>query len=430
MRMFYLLSIARMNNNTETKPSTYQPIKIVKVGFIGLGTRGMRAIHRFLHLEGVEIVGLADTVPDKIRNAQQIISDYNHSNAKEFPGPEGWKEICSHPDINLIYICTDWLSHTPISVYALEQGKNVAVEVPATTTIDECWQLVETVERTGLRFMMLENCCYDLFELTTLNMIRQGLFGEIMHGEGAYIHDIRELIFASSEKGGFQNYWHRDFNTNHSGNTYPTHGLGPVCLAMSINRGDRMKTLVSMSTRQAGLTAYAQKHFGISSKEANQTYKLGDFSTTIIQTEKEHTILLKNSMSIPQPYSRVYSLNGTKGYLVKYPDYHIALEPDSDVMLSEKRMEELLERYKHPYIQKTGDKAIDLCGKRARDYIMDFRLIYCMHEGLPFDLDVYDAAAWSAIIELTEKSVLNGSVPVEIPDFTRGNWQTKTPQNS
>lgn len=406
-------------NTTPMKCPQYTPIPVVRVGIIGLGTRGMRAVHRFIHMEGAVITGLSDLLPAKIEIARQTVHTRSLLTVEGYAGAEGWKALCDSPDIDLVYICTDWLSHTPISLYALNQGKQVAVEVPAATTVDECWQLVETVEKTGQRLMMLENCCYDLFELNTLNMVRHGLFGEIMHGEGAYIHDLRKLIFAAPEKGGFQNYWHKDFNTRHSGNTYPTHGLGPVCQAMGIRRGgDRMTSLVSLSTRQAGLTAYARARFGEDSEEARQPYQLGDFSSTIIRTEQGHTLLLKNSMTLPRPYSRIYALSGTKGYIVKYPLPLMTLEPDADAMLTTAQMEQWMEEYRHPYVREVGERAVRLCGERARDYIMDYRLIHCLREGLPFDMDVYDAAAWSSIIELSEQSVNRGGAPVDIPDFT------------
>lgn len=399
-----------------------EPIPVVRVGFIGLGTRASRALKRYMYLEGVEIKALCDILPSNIEQSQEVLIANNRPKAIEYSGNDVWKEMCQRTDIDLIYICTDWLNHTPMAVYAMECGKHVAVEVPAATTVDECWQLVNAVEKTRRHCMMLENCCYDFFELTTLNMVQQGVFGEIIHGEGAYIHDLRKMMFAEKSEGGFHDFWQKKFNMQHTGNPYPTHGLGPICQAMNIHRGDKMNFLVSMSTKQMGMSRYAKEKFGEDSPEATQQYKLGDMNTTLIQTEKGRTIMLQHDMVSPRPYSRIHLLSGSSGYLQKYPIQQIALEPNAEEALSEEAMNNLLKKYEHPFVTLLGEKAIEVADIRARDFIMDYRLIYCLRKGLPLDQDVYDAAEWSCIVELSEKSVLNGSVPIEIPDFTRGAW--------
>ena len=300
--------------------------------------------------------------------------------------------------------------------------KAMAVEVPAAMSIDECWQLVNTVEKTRKHCMMLENCCYDFFEMATLNMAQQGVFGEVIHGEGAYIHDLRSLNFYPSEKGGYQGMWRLKYNEEHTGNPYPTHGLGPICQIMNIHRGDKMNYLVSMSTKQVGMTEYAKETFGADSKEAKQTYKVGDMNTTLIQTEKGKTILIQHDVTSPRPYDRHHVVSGTKGFAQKYPVEGIALEPEAHEFLSKVQMDSIMALYEHPITKEVGEKARKVGGHGGMDFIMDYRLIYCLRNGLPLDQDVYDAAEWSCLTELTETSVKNGGAPVEIPDFTRGAW--------
>ncbi|MFT4222993.1 Gfo/Idh/MocA family protein [Dysgonomonas sp.] len=401
---------------------TCEPLKTVRVGMIGLGVRATKAINRFMYLDGVEIKALCDIIPSNIELSQSILFNYNHKKADEYTDKEGWKLLCQRPDIDLVYISTDWLTHAPMAVYAMQQGKHVALEVPAATTLAECWQLVDTAEQTQRHCMMLENCCYDSFELNTLHMAQQGVFGEILHVEGAYIHDLRERVLSNEFGKRHPSNWQTMYNVQHTGNPYPTHGLGPVCQLLNIHRGDKMNYLVSMSTKQYGMKQYAQEKFGPDSLEASLDYRLGDMNSTLIRTQKGKTILVQHNISNPRPYTRIHLINGSNGYAQKYPVERIALYPDSENVLNEKQMSELLQKYEHPFLKKMGRKAIEICGERARDFLMDYRLIYCLQNGLPLDQDVYDAVEWSCLVELTEMSVLNGSMPVEIPDFTRGDW--------
>jgi len=420
---------------------TCDPIPTLRVGFIGLGMRGIGGVDRFSYLEGVEIKALCDLEQYNIDRSQNLLLERNKSKADEYIGNDAWKKLCERDDIDLVYICTDWLNHTPMAVYAMEHGKHVAVEVPAATTVAECWQLVNTSEKTRRHCMMLENCCYDFFEMATLNMAQQGLFGEVIHGEGAYIHDLRELNFnprlsddQTYEPGigntkkeqpgisGYWNYWRKEFNIKHTGNPYPTHGLGPICQIMNIHRGDKMNYLVSMSTRQAGMTEYAKKRFGEDSPEAKQEYKLGDMNTTLIRTEKGKTIMIQHDVTSPRPYSRIHLVSGTKGFAQKWPATQIALEPDGHQPLDKITMDSLLARYEHPFSKEIGELARKVGGHGGMDFIMDYRLVYCLRNGLPLDMDVYDAAEWSCIVELSEQSVLNGGEPIQIPDFTRDAW--------
>ncbi|MPL98418.1 Glycosyl hydrolase family 109 protein 1 [bioreactor metagenome] len=398
------------------------PIPTVRVAFIGLGSRGLEAVRRFMYLEGIEVVAICDINKDFVSKTQELLTENNKPKALEFTGEEDWKKVCELENVDLIYNCTHWALHTPIAVYAMEQGKHIALEVPAAMSIEDCWKLVDTAEKTRRHCMMLENCCYDFFEMATLNMAQQGLLGEIVHAEGAYIHDLRELNFKSPEEGGYQGMWRLDYNAKNKANLYPTHGLGPVCQALNIHRGDKMNYLVSMSSDQFGMTEYAKNKFGENSDYAKRTYEKGDINTTIIKTEKGKTIMIQHDVTSPRPYNRIHMLSGTKGFVQKYPIQGIALEPNAHEFLPEKEMEKLLKEYEHPIVKEVGEKAKEVGGHGGMDFIMDYRLIYCLRNGLPLDQDVYDAAEWSSLVELTEISVRNGSIPVEVPDFTRGDW--------
>lgn len=410
--------ISRQKGQKDVLKLASKPISIVRIGLIGLGVRASRALDRFMSLNGVEIKALCDISSQNVDQFQYRLLQKNRLRAKEYVGVDSWKRLCEDIEVDLIYICTDWLSHAKIAIYAMQQDKHVAVEVPAATTVEACWQLVDTAEKTRKHCMMLENCCYDYFELATLNMVQQGIFGEVLHGEGAYIHDLRERIFTNEFGARMSNNWQNNYNIQHTGNPYPTHGLGPVSQVLNIHRGDKMDYLVSMSSKQQGMAEYVK---GKHPLQAEVGYKLGDMNTTLIKTHKGKTIMLQHNISNPRPYSRIHSITGTKGFYQKYPIEQIVLESE-DNSLSSLQIKELLNKYKHPFYQEIGDLAIETCGERARDFIMDYRLIYCLQNGLPLDQDVYDAAEWSCIVELSEKSVLNNSMPVQIPDFTRGAW--------
>ncbi len=396
------------------------PIDTVRVAIIGLGMRGQGAVRRLSFIEEAKIVALVDVVPSSVERAQQTLKNMNRPPADEYFGEDSWKEVCERDDIDLIYICTHWDLHAPIAIYAMEQGRHVATEIPAAITVEEAWDLVNTAERTRRHMMMLENCNYDFFEMATLNMAQQGLFGEIVHAEGAYIHDLRSLLFR--EEGGYWDMWRLRHNEERDGSLYPMHGLGPIAHAMNIHRGDRMEYLVSVSSGQFGLTAYAKEQFGEDSDFAQRDYKKGDMNTTIIKTTKGKTIKIQHDVTSPRPYSRIHMLSGTKGFAQKWPRTGIALEPNGHNWLSDEDLQELLREYEHPIVTEVGAKAREVGGHGGMDFIMDYRLIYCLHHGLPLDQDVYDAAEWSAIIELSEVSVRNNGMPVQIPDFTRGDW--------
>ncbi|MDR0844192.1 MAG: Gfo/Idh/MocA family oxidoreductase [Tannerella sp.] len=401
------------------------PIPEIRVAFIGLGMRGPGHVGHFCQIEGTKIVALCDVRPECVEKTQAILKKHNRPEAAGYTGEEDWKKICERDDIDLIYNVTPWALHVPIALYAMQHGKHVVTEVPMAFSLDDCWALVDTAEKTQRHCMMLENCCYDFFELTTLNMARKGLFGEVYHGEGAYIHDLRSL--KNDKEHGYYNMWRLEHSKQHNGNPYPTHGLGPVAQIMNINRGDRFDYLNSTSSNQYGLTLYAQETFGKDSPEAKAAYKLGDMNLTTIRTVNGHTVLVVHDTTSPRPYDRIHKISGTKGYACKYPQEQIALEPHAHDFLKPEEFKALMEQYEHPLSKYIGEKARAAGGHGGMDFIMNWRLVYCLQNGLPLDQDVYDAVTWSSITALSEASISNRSNTVDVPDFTYGDWKTAKP---
>jgi hypothetical protein len=399
----------------------------VRIGIIGLGMRGPGAVERMSFIDGVEIKALCDQYPDRVAAAQKILEKKGLPKATEYSGSkEAWKELCNRQDIDLVYITTPWSWHTPMAVYAMEHGKHAATEVPAAKTMDECWQLVETSEKTKKHCMMLENCCYDFFELLTLNMARNGLFGELMHAEGAYLHDLRSLNF---DKNGYAEMWRLKENASRNGNLYPTHGLGPVAQCLNINRGDQMDYLTSMSSNDFMMGVIAKEKAATDSfyNEFKGAQYRGNINTTVIKTVKGKTIMVQHDVTSPRPYSRIHLISGTKGIACKWP------EPPKisfgEGWIKENEYKILEEKYTLPIVKHIGAIAKNVGGHGGMDFIMDWRLIDCLRNGLPLDEDVYDAALWSSIAPLSEKSVASRSQSVDIPDFTKGAWKTNQPVN-
>jgi hypothetical protein len=324
--MAEILEAVRKNHKQRFNMSGYSApaLPVVRVGLLGLGDRGSGAVQRLSRIEGVEIMALADKREVAVKGAQKYLSGIGRPEAREFFGTEDeWKKMVELPDIDLVYICTPWVLHTPNAVYAMEHGKHVACEVPIARTVDECWQLVETSERTKQHCMMLENCCYDFFELLTLNMARQGMFGDLIHGEGAYIHNLLNGNFQKADDStpsgrGYTDMWRLRENATRNGNLYPTHGLGPICQILNINRGDRMDYLSSVST---GDFSMASKQKEMAEKdpfytEWNNSDFRGNINTTIIRTVLGKTIMVQHDVSSEQPYSRIHLVKGTHGMAV------------------------------------------------------------------------------------------------------------------
>lgn len=390
------------------------PIDTVRVGFIGLGMRGPGAVYRFTHIPGVKIVALCDVEQDRVSSAQDTLKKAGLPEAAEYSGStEAYKALCERDDIDLVYVATDWIHHAPIGVYAMEHGKHVAIEVPAAMTLEEIWQLVDTAERTRKHCMQLENCVYDFFELTTLNMAQNGVFGELLHVEGSYIHNLADYW------GDYWNNWRLDYNRKHRGDVYPTHGFGPACQLLDIHRGDRLKTLVAMDTKSVNGAAQVAKMTG----EQCDDFKNADHTLTMIGTENGKTILIEHNVMTPRPYSRMYQVTGTEGFANKYPVKQYCIgEINPHRAVSEEDMNRLMNEYKHPIHLEIESKAKEVGGHGGMDFIMDYRLVYCLRNGLPLDMDVYDLAEWCGMIELSRISLENGSMPVAVPDFTRGGW--------
>ncbi len=416
----------RQTHRQQFNMSGYAAPKLdtVRIGFIGLGNRGPGAVVRMSHIEGVEIKALCDLRPEKVSAVQKLLENSSFK-PETYSGKEDeWKKLCERKDIDLVYIATPWHLHTPMAIYAMEQGKHVATEVPATTTMEESWQLVETSERTRQHCMMLENCCYDFFELLTLNMVRQGFFGEIVHGEGAYIHDLLEGNFS---KDKYYDMWRLKENFR-NGNLYPTHGLGPICQVMDINRGDKMEYLVSVSGNDFMMGEMAKK---LAAQDEfykpyeNKTYR-GNMNTTTIRTSKGRTIMIQHDVTSPRPYSRIHLVSGTKGAAVKYPEPP-RIATGHENWVSPEEYKALEEKYTPALTRKLGEMAKQIGGHGGMDFLMDWRLIDCLHNGLPLDMDVYDAALWSAIAPLSEWSVANRSNSIDVPDFTSGAWKNNQP---
>ena len=400
-------------------------IETVRIGFIGVGNRGAGAVKRMSYIQGVAINAICDVRAEKAAAAKERIQSSGHEATLYTDNDESWKAVCDREDIDLIYIATHWQLHTPIALYAMEQGKHVAVEIPAATTVDDCWKLVETSEKTRKHCVILENCCYDFFELLTLNLVRQGFFGELIHAEGAYIHDILHSLV---KPGARYDFWRLQENTNRNGNLYPTHGLGPICQALNVNRGDRLEYMTSMASNDFMLASLAEEaadknpelrqHIGPTSR--------GNMNTSTIRTTKGRTIMLQHDVSSPRPYSRIHLLSGTKGTAQKYPTPG-RIATGHQGWLDEQALAELEAQYTPPIVMKIGELAKQVGGHGGMDFMMDWRLIDCLRNGLPVDMDVYDAALWSVIGPLSEWSVANRSAPIDIPDFTNGAWKNNAP---
>lgn len=399
-------------------------LDVVRIGFVGLGNRGPDAVNRMNKIDGVSIKALCDIRPEKVNAVKKSLEGSGHTPEVYTGKEEEWKKMCDRPDIDLIYIATPWSLHAPMALYAMNQGKHVCIEVPAAKTLDECWQLVEASERTRKHCIILENCCYDFFELLTLNMARHGLLGEIVHGEGAYNHDLLNSNFNKDE---YYNMWRLKENMR-NGNLYPTHGLGPVAQVLDINRGDRMDYLVATSTNDFSMGAKAKE---LASKDdfykeyANKTFR-GNMNVTTIRTEKGKTIMLQHDVSSPNIYSRIFKISGTKGSVIKYPDPARIAFGDEE-WISPEEFKKLEEQYQPPIIKRVGELAKQVGGHGGMDFLMDWRTIDCLRNGLPVDMDVYDAALWSAIAPLSEQSVANRSKSIDIPDFTGGSWKSNKP---
>jgi len=406
---------------------TAPPMETVRVGFIGLGMRGPDAVERFSQIEGTDIKGLCDVEAERVEECQKLLEKLGRPRAAGYSGStEAYKAMCDRDDIDLVYIATDWVHHAPLAVYAMEHGKHVAVEVPAAMTLDEIWLLINTSERTRKHCMMLENCVYDFFEIAVLNMAQQGLFGEVLHVEGSYLHNLDDFW------PEYWNNWRLDYNMKHRGDIYPTHGIGPDCQVLNIHRGDLMEYLVAMDTKPCNGPKVVKR---LMNQECPD-FQNGDQTSTLIRTVNGKTMLIQHDVLTPRPYSRMYQVVGSDGYASKYPVRQLLFRagmldktesPDyqnlnAHAALPDSMCKAMLQKYLPPFVQELEEKAREVGGHGGMDFIMDYRLVYCLQNGLPLDMDVYDMAEWCCLGPLTRISLENGSAPVAVPDFTRGAW--------
>jgi predicted dehydrogenase len=417
---------AKTNDLSSGEPAlTTEPVKglpfeardVVRIGLVGCGRRGRSLLNDLLGIPKVEVKAVCDVVGAHAAHAQALCEK------RKAPRPEAYtkgelhyEELVRRDDLDLVYIATPWRWHVRMAVAAMEAGKHAAVEVPAAVTLDECWKLVETSERARRHCVMLENCCYGYEEMLVNRMAAAGLFGDLLHAECAYNHDLREILFENDSEG----LWRRAEHVGRNGNLYPTHGLGPVAFYFGVHKGDRFERLVSMSSPEAGLSAYRKARVPEGDPKWQEKYDCGDVNTSLIQTEKGRTIVLQHNVANPRPYDRINLVAGTKGIFRGYPPRIFF-----DGGKGEHKWTSLKpwrDRYEDPLWTKLK-KAARKSGHGGMDYVMSWRLVDCMRRGLPPDMDVYDAAAWSAPAPLSEASVAAGSAPVKFPDFTRGRWR-------
>jgi Glycosyl hydrolase 109, C-terminal domain/Oxidoreductase family, NAD-binding Rossmann fold len=390
-----------------------------RLGIIGTGGRGTNLLENFLAAD-VRVNALCDIVPEKAQKAQSMVAQAGQKAPELYTqGDHAFEQLVAREDLDFVVIATPWQWHVPMALGVLQHGKHAVTEVPAATTLEDCWRLVDASEHARRHCIMIENCCYGENETLILNMIHAGLFGDLLYGEAAYLHDLREELFSNQGEG----LWRRWFHTQLNGNLYPTHGLGPVANYMGINRGDRFDYLVSMSTPPRGLAQYRETHVARDDPKWKERYIEGDLNTSLIKTANGLTINLQHDVSNPHPYSRINAIAGTKGIFRDYPPrIYFDGQPGGEEYSS---IEPYKAQYEHPLWKREGEIARKLGGHGGMDFIMVYRLVECMRKGLPPDFDVYDAAAWSAPGPLSEASVAQGSAPVKFPDFTRGRWKER-----
>ena len=414
---------------------TAPKLKTVRVGFVGLGMRGPGAVLRFCNIPGVEVVALCDYEAKRAEGCQKYMREKGLAPATVYSGEKGYEELCKRNDIDLVYVATDWDHHFPVAKCALENGKHTAIEVPSAMNLEQIWELINLSEKTRLHCMILENCCYDYYEMNALNMAQHGVFGEIVSAEGAYIHNLDPFWDAywqnpENDKEGL--HWRMKYNMENRGDVYATHGLGPVAQCLDIHRGDRFTTLVAMDTKSVHGKEWAEKKLGKSIKE----YRNGDQTTTLMRTEQGKMVQIQHNVMTPQPYNRLFKLIGEKGYATKYPEEHFSLTGDAvkasgmatkmddlsgHSFISKAAQDELVKKYYHPILAKYGELGREM-GHGGMDFIMDSRLVYCLQNGLPLDMDVYDLAEWCCLAELGSLSMDHNCASVAFPDFTRGEW--------
>jgi predicted dehydrogenase len=397
------------------------PIPTVRIGYVGIGGQGSSHVRNLLKIKGCRITAVCDVRPERTDWATKAITAAGFAAPAVYnKGPRDFERLCETEQLDLVYNATPWEWHVPIMLAAMKNGKHAATEVPAAMTVDDCWAIVDAAEKYHKHCVLMENCNYDRMEMMVYNMVRQGLLGEVLHAEGGYLHDLREIKFADTGEG----LWRRAWDAKINGNTYPTHGLGPVANCLDINRGDRFDYLVSMSGPARGLKDWAADHVPADSPKRREQYAQGDINTSIIKTARGKTILVEHCTNLPRPYSRINMVQGTKGIFQGYPNrVYIEGRGKEDEWVEADKM---LGEFEHP-LWKEMAAAAEGAGHGGMDFLEDYRLIKCLREGGPTDMNVYDAAALSAVVHLSVQSVSRKAAPADFPDFTRGRWKTTPP---
>jgi len=390
-----------------------------RFGVIGLGNRGGSMLPLLLAVPGAKVTALCDIRPEFAQAAAKAVTDAGQPEPAVYTGgDEDFQNLVTRDDVDFVYVATPWEWHTPMALAALRAGKHVGVECPIGLTVEDLWSLVDASEKNQRHCIQLENCCYGQNEMRVLRMAHDGLFGELLHGSGSYLHDLRELLFS---KTYYEDQWRRKFHTTTNGDLYPTHGLGPVAMYLDLHRGDRFVRMTSMSTPALGLAEYRAAHLPPDDPTWDETYVDGDVTMTLVQTEKGRVIHVVHGVSVPHPYSRLNHLGGTKGIFEDYPA-RIYLEPTHSN--DEWGSFDDFADHDHWLWKDVGPGP---GGHGGMDYILLWRLVQCLRLGLPPDIDVYDSAAWNAPYPLSVMSIKGKGASVEFPDFTRGNWQTPHP---
>jgi len=397
------------------------PIDEVRIGFVGTGGMGTAHVRNLTRIEGCRITAICDIDADNAERAAGLVEEAGNARPTLYTGGDtDFVRLCETEDLDLVYTATPWRWHVPVCLAAMENGKHVVSEVPIAVTLEQCWQLVEAAEKHARHCVMMENVCYGRIEMMVLNLVRQGLLGELLHAECGYLHDLREIKFSDEGEG----MWRRAHAMLRDGNLYPTHGLGPVAQCMNINRGDRYDYMVSMSSPSRGLQDFAREHYPEGDPKRDETFALGDVNTSLIKTVKGKTIKVVHDTNLPRPYSRINMLQGSKGIFQGYP-HRVYVEGRSPAHRWEEA-ETYYEEFEHPLWRQLREDS-EGAGHGGMDFIEDWRLIHCLRAGIPYDVDVYDSVSLSAVSEISERSVAMGSAPVRFPDFTRGRWQQYEP---
>ncbi len=407
----------------------------VRLGFIGVGLRGQNHLDLALKRDDVTVVAICDIQQRMIDMSLKLVGSAGKTKPQVIlDGPYGYRKLLENKDIDAVIIATPWEWHTVQCLDAMNAGKYVGCEVITGTTIEECWQLVHTSEKTGMPLMMLENVCYRRDVMAVMNMVRQGLFGELIHLQGGYQHDLREVKFNNGiepygngvefgEKGFSEAQWRTQHSVMRNGDLYPTHGIGPIAMMANINQGNRFTQLVSYGSKARGLHEHVVKHGGENHPNAKINFKLGDVITTMLHTTNGETMLLQHDTNLPRPYSLGFRVQGTNGIWMDL-NKSIYIEGKSKEAHRWEDAKAWLDQYDHPLWKKYGNDASG-AGHGGMDWFVLNAFVESVKRKTNTPQDVYDAVTWSAITPLSESSIQLGGESVEFPDFTKGQWMSR-----